>query len=57
MNIDDDRSACSDSWTMVFVTDGIDIDISGDGTTTNSPKGEIINQGIEPNSLLVFFFL
>lgn len=51
MNIDDDRSACSDSWDMQFVTDGADIDMSGDELSSNSPKGELINQGIEANTL------
>lgn len=42
MSIDDDRSACSDSWSMQFVSDS-EID----------SKGELVNQGITANTLYV----
>nr|CAD2140949.1 unnamed protein product [Meloidogyne enterolobii] len=58
MTIDDDRSACSDSWSMYFVTDGSDStkeDISGEDAGTSSPKGELINQGVEANTLYAVY--
>lgn len=44
MSIDDDRSACSDSWSMQFVSDS-EID----------SKGELVNQGITANTLYAFY--
>lgn len=57
MNIDDDRSACSDSWTMLFITNSADTDISGDETSSNAPIGEFITHGIKANTLLVFLII
>lgn len=55
LSINDDRSACSDSWNMQFVTDGGDVDSHGDlineEVNSNTPKGELINQGVEANTL------
>lgn len=58
MNINDDRSACSDSWMMLFVTDETEYgyehglgDEAGPMNTQSSAKGELINQGVEANTL------
>jgi hypothetical protein len=61
MTIDDDRSACSDSWSMYFVTDGSgDMDSAkgdaiGEDPGSSSPKGELINQGVEANTLYAVY--
>lgn len=62
MNINDDRSACSDSWMMSFVTDvseyGYGHELGGDenGANTHIPaKGELINQGVEANTLYAVY--
>ena len=60
MTIDDDRSACSDSWSMYFVTDGSgDMDaanpVADDSAVQGSPKGELINQGVEANTLYAVY--
>lgn len=54
MNIDDDRSACSDSWEMQFVSYEPNTDSNGDLISENlqySQKGEMINQHIMANTL------
>jgi hypothetical protein len=57
MSIDDDRSACSDSWNMQFVTD--DSDSTGamdeDLSSANTPKGELVNQGVEANTMYAVY--
>lgn len=54
MNIDDDRSACSDTWNMQFVSYEPNTDSNGDlisENLQNAQKGEMINQGIMANTM------
>uniref|UniRef100_A0A914GXM6 receptor protein-tyrosine kinase n=1 Tax=Globodera rostochiensis TaxID=31243 RepID=A0A914GXM6_GLORO len=57
MNINDDRSACSDSWMMLFVTDeseygyGHAFGDESNANVQNAAKGELLNQGVEANTL------
>ncbi|KAL3114369.1 hypothetical protein niasHT_013659 [Heterodera trifolii] len=67
MNINDDRSACSDSWMMLFVTDESEYGYGhtfGDEAATangggihhqNTAKGELINQGVEANTMYAVY--
>lgn len=61
MNINDDRSACSDSWMMLFVTDESEFGYGhafGDDSSANThiaAKGELINQGVEANRLYAVY--
>ncbi|KAI1697236.1 protein tyrosine kinase domain-containing protein [Ditylenchus destructor] len=60
MSVDDDRSACSDTWSMHFVTYGGDAPgvemLKVDSQNSNLPPGrELINQGIEANTLYAVY--
>ncbi|KAI1731772.1 receptor L domain-containing protein [Ditylenchus destructor] len=60
MSIDDDRSACSDTWNMHFVTDGADTP-GGEMLTVDDHnpnvllRGELINQGVDANTLYAVY--
>lgn len=63
MSIDDERSACSDSWNMQFVTDERDAGKEENGSglyvqeygNNAQLKGELITQGVDANTLYAVY--